>query len=308
MKLTVVSRSGRELVAGGLTVADGATTDDLKAAFHRAKPKFYPTRQRFTLPVPAGAPPKTRGVPLDAGKSLSKDHGLKNGDTVVFKDLGPQVPYAVVFLAEYAGPMLCYLPFYFFRTEIYGDLLGMKGAAKPLLQVQFLAMVVHTVHYLKRILETIFVHQFSHATMPIFNLFKNCSYYWGFAAFMSYFINHPQYTPVSETQMLAGFALSAVAQLGNLHCHLYQASLRSDGSKAYKEPKGGLFKYVTCANYACEIYQWIGFNIATQSAMGWFFVLCGAFQMYFWAIAKHKRLKKLFPGFKRAFKLLPPFV
>ena len=50
MKLTVVSRSGRELVAGGLTVADGATTDDLKAAFHGAKPKFYPTRQRFTLP------------------------------------------------------------------------------------------------------------------------------------------------------------------------------------------------------------------------------------------------------------------
>ena len=308
MKLTVVSRSGRELVAGGLTVADGATTDDLKAAFHKAKPKFYPTRQRFTLPVPEGAPPKTRGVPLDAGKSLSKDHGLKNGDTVVFKDLGPQVPYAVVFLAEYAGPMLCYLPFYFFRSEIYGDALGMKGAAKPLLQVQFLAMVVHTVHYLKRILETIFVHQFSHATMPIFNLFKNCSYYWGFAAFMSYFINHPQYTPVSETQMLAGFALSTVAQLGNAHCHLYQASLRSDGSKAYKEPKGGLFKYVTCANYACEIYQWIGFNVATQSAMGWFFVSCGAFQMYFWAIAKHKRLKKLFPGFKRAFKLLPPFV
>jgi very-long-chain enoyl-CoA reductase len=30
--------------------------------------------------------------------------------------------------------------------------------------------------------------------------------------------------------------------------------------------------------------------------------------MYFWAIAKHRRLKKLFPGFKRAFKLLPPFV
>ena len=86
------------------------------------------------------------------------------------------------------------------------------------------------------------------------------------------------------------------------------ATIRSDGSKAYKEPKGGLFKYVTCANYACEIYQWIGFNVATQSAMGWFFVSCGAFQMYFWAIAKHKRLKKLFPGFKRAFKLLPPFV
>jgi very-long-chain enoyl-CoA reductase len=26
-----------------------------------------------------------------------------------------------------------------------------------------------------------------------------------------------------------------------------------------------------------------------------------------WAAAKHRRLRKLFPGFKRPFKLLPPF-
>ena len=89
--------------------------------------------------------------------------------------------------------------------------------------------------------------------MPIFNLFRNCGYYWGFASFISYFINHPDYTPVGETQMMVGFGVSALMQLGNLHCHIYQASLRSDGSKAYKEPKGGLFKVVTCANYCCEI-------------------------------------------------------
>ena len=58
MKLKIVSRSGKELIAGGLTVPDGATVDDLKAAFHAAKRKFYPTRQRFTLPVPEGAPPR----------------------------------------------------------------------------------------------------------------------------------------------------------------------------------------------------------------------------------------------------------
>ena len=307
MKLTIVSRSGRDLVAGGLTVPDGATVDDLKAAFHAAKPKFYPSRQRFTLPVPHGAPPKTRGVALENGKSLSKDLGLNAGDTVVFKDLGTQVPYAVVFLAEYAGPMLAYLPFYACRSEIYGDLLHMKGATKPMLTVQTIATVVHTAHYLKRILETVFVHHFSHATMPVVNLFRNCSYYWGFAAFMSYFINHPQYTPVGHNQMLIGFAVSTLAQLGNLHCHVYQASLRADGSKAYKEPKRGLFAYVTCANYACEIYQWVGFNVATQSACGWFFVLCGGFQMFDWANAKHARLRKLFPGFKRQWKLLPPF-
>ena len=35
-------------------------------------------------------------------------------------------------------------------------------------------MVCWTLHYAKRILETLFVHRFSHNTMPITNLFKVC--------------------------------------------------------------------------------------------------------------------------------------
>ena len=35
-----------------------------------------------------------------------------------------------------------------------------------------IAAVCWTAHFAKRLLETIFVHRFSHATMPLFNLFK----------------------------------------------------------------------------------------------------------------------------------------
>ena len=64
-----------------------ATVDDLCSSFHKAKRKYYPSRQRFTLPPADGA---KRGIPLVSGKAL-KDYDLQDGSVLVFKDLGPQV-------------------------------------------------------------------------------------------------------------------------------------------------------------------------------------------------------------------------
>lgn len=57
--------------------------------------------------------------------------------------------------------------------------------------------------------------RFSHATMPIRNLVKNCSYYWGFAALVSYFINHPLYTSPPESRAYICFSLALICQLLN---------------------------------------------------------------------------------------------
>ena len=73
-----------------------------------------------------------------------------------------------------------------------------------------IAFACFTFHYLKREFETIFIHRFGKATMPIFNLFKNSSYYWGNAALMAYFVNHPLYTATSETVVYVGLALFIV--------------------------------------------------------------------------------------------------
>ena len=92
MKLNVVSRSGRPVVANGIVVPNDAKVSDLKRSFHALKRKLYPSRQRFTTVPAKGA---VKGTALEDGKLLS-EHGLKDGDTIVFKDLGPQVSYKAV--------------------------------------------------------------------------------------------------------------------------------------------------------------------------------------------------------------------
>lgn len=151
----------------------------------RAKlPHLSQERQQFKISQDKKARPVKDD---DTLRSL----GIPSGGVIFFKDLGPQVGWSTVFLAEYAGPLFTYLLFYPRPALIYGSTSATVGTDITV----HVAMVCWTFHYAKRILETLFVHRFSHATMPLRNLFKNCSYYWGFAAFVSYFINHPLYTP-----------------------------------------------------------------------------------------------------------------
>jgi len=310
MKISLVSRSGRDILAGGLDIPDDATkVDQLKALIHKLSEEkkikgalLTPGRQRLTIP---GADAKAKPVVLADGKTLA-DFDIKDGTVITLKDLGPQIGYHTVFFWEYFGPMVIYPLFYCFRAEIYGK------TFEPVL-AQRLAMFYHTFHYAKRIAETFFVHDFSHATMPIMNLFRNSGYYWMFGAMMSYFINHPDYTSPNETLVKAAILIALMMQAGNFTSHIILTNLRKSG-KGYLIPRGFAFNFVTCANYTFEIYGWFFFNVATQSVMGVLFMCAGALQMIQWALAKHKRLRTLFDGkdgkekYPRRWVILPPFI
>jgi len=95
----------------------------------------------------------------------------------------------VVFLIEYFGPMLITAILMLLRKQIYGEDPAYSFTQKIGITMLFL-------HYIKRELETLFVHRFSNDTMPFFNVFKNSTHYWillGVGAM--YFLVHPKYTP-----------------------------------------------------------------------------------------------------------------
>lgn len=73
-----------------------------------------------------------------------------------------------VFLTEYAGPLAIYLLFYPRPAFIYGS----AGSSAPRNGVVSIACACWTFHYAKRLFETLFVHRFSNATMPLRNIFK----------------------------------------------------------------------------------------------------------------------------------------
>merc|ERR1711920_189121 len=247
------------------------------------------------------------------GKALSDEStlaslGLSGEGQLYMKDLGPQIGWGTVFLAEYAGPLFVYLAFYLFPTAIYGSV------AQTRAPVVDLACLCHSAHYVKRILETLFVHRFSHATMPILNLFKNCTYYWGFAAYMSYYINHPLYTAPSASQVNYALIAFVLCEFGNFSIHLLQMNLRPAGSKVRKIPHPNtnpftlLFNLVSCPNYTYEIGAWAAFGIMTQCAPVLIFMTCGAAQMTVWALGKHRRYRKEFKDYPRQRRAICPFI
>ncbi|CAL8462603.1 g2136 [Coccomyxa elongata] len=303
--LSVQSRSGKEVVKGGIPVPEEATVHDLQVKFHQLKPKFYPSRQRFSLPLKAG---EKKATSLAHGKKLS-DYDLKDGSVLIFKDLGPQIGYSTVFFWEYFGPLVVYALFYFFPSVFYPTFKNIPDKHP----VQTMAVAYWSFHYTKRIFETFFVHRFSHGTMPLTNLFKNCGYYWGFAAFVSYFVNHPLHTTPSTQVAYVLFGLAMLCQVANLTTHVIQRNLRPPGGKGYAIPHGFGFDYITCANYTFEIYGWILFAAATWTLPALIFITAGAAQMAIWAKAKHARLRKIFDGkdgrdmYPKRWIMLPPF-
>ena len=303
MELEILqARTGRPVVT--LTGQPGsATVGEIKKNIGRSKRKFADINRQELR-----AEAKGKGLKDDASlESL----GLTGGGKVVlyFKDRGVQIGWTTVFLAEYAGPLLVYLLFYLRPSLLYGA----AASSEEICRAAHLAAAAWSLHYGKRLLETVFVHRFSNATMPLSNLFKNCSYYWGFAAFIAYHVNHPLYTSPPTAQVFLGLALFLLCELGNFTIHLLLRDLRPPGTKerripfANSNPLSGLQSLVSCPNYTYEVLAWLSFSLMTQCLPAALFTLAGAYQMTLWALGKHRNYKREFPDYPRR-KAIFPFI
>jgi very-long-chain enoyl-CoA reductase len=125
-----------------------------------------------------------------------------------------------------------------------------------------MAMVV--LHFIKRELETLFVHRFSADTMPLPNIFRNSAHYWALAGIVfGYVVYHPAFSHTKRTanQAILALVLYAYAELSNLYTHITLRRLRPEGTRMRQIPHGYGFDWpfggISCANYFFEIMAWI---------------------------------------------------
>eukprot|EP00003_Mantamonas_plastica_P022103 TRINITY_DN3704_c0_g1_i7.p1 TRINITY_DN3704_c0_g1~~TRINITY_DN3704_c0_g1_i7.p1 ORF type:complete len:300 (-),score=102.62 TRINITY_DN3704_c0_g1_i7:175-1074(-) len=274
----VQSRKGKDM--GEFTVHDDDNLEHFQKLFAKQN-SISVHRQQFNVG-------EAKGKMLTHDKPLS-EFGIEDQTVLVFKDRGAQIGWRLVYIIEYAGPLLLYPLFYYFPEVFYGEAVEHNYSQK-------VALGLWSFHMLKREYESMFVHTFSSPTMPLRNIFKNCGYYWTAGLGVGYMVNSPSFVGQEKSIVKIAAAFFILFEILNGIVHAQMANLRKGDAdkRKHKIPHGILFTGVTCPNYFYEFMAWAVFNIVAPSVAGIIFCVVGLLQMTQWAGGKKKRYLREF--------------
>ena len=116
-----------------------------------------------------------------------------------------------------------------------------------------------------------------------------------------------------DERFWAGLMVYYTSFILTLHSDSIIRNLRSKeevarGEKVYRIPQGGLFRWVTCPSYLCEIIGWAGFALCTWSLGSVFVLGITIANLVPRALATHSWYRKRFEDYPKDRKALIPFV
>ncbi|KAI0714285.1 3-oxo-5-alpha-steroid 4-dehydrogenase-domain-containing protein [Cerioporus squamosus] len=278
---------------------DTLTVLDVKKAIAAKNPELYPARQKLTL--------------KGDNKALSDETLLKDAARSGRFGGGGEGFGSTDQLEDRAGPLIIHPLFYHFPRVFFGG-----PVQHSTLQTYVYAAVL--LHFIKRELETMFVHRFSHGTMPFFNVFKNSAHYHFLSGvLLSWSVYSPTFAANSPwirgtirenpTFLWSCLAVFLFAELSNLRTHLTLRNLRPAGTTKRAIPQGYGFSLVSCPNYLFETLAWTSIAVMTGSYAAWLFLAVSTYQMAVWAVKKHRNYKKEFgKEYPRNRKAMIPFI
>ncbi|XP_026215157.1 3-oxo-5-alpha-steroid 4-dehydrogenase 2a isoform X2 [Anabas testudineus] len=117
-----------------------------------------------------------------------------------------------------------------------------------------------------------------------------------------------EHTWLTDARLAAGFLLFAVGMSINIHSDYILRSLRRPGEVVYRIPYGGMFEFVSGANFFGEIVEWCGYAVAVWSLPAFafaFFTICSIGPR---AYQHHRDYLKKFELYPRSRKAIIPFL
>jgi hypothetical protein len=111
-----------------------------------------------------------------------------------------------------------------------------------------------------------------------------------------------------QLRLCAGVSLYLLGLAANRHSDAILRALRRPGDATYALPRGGLFEYVSAANYAGELLQWCGYALAVATPAAALFAAATAANLVPRALAYHRDYRARFPGYPPQRKAIIPFL
>lgn len=113
---------------------------------------------------------------------------------------------------------------------------------------------------------------------------------------------------LSDPRFIIGLAIAVAGWLINFHSDSTLINLRKPGDTGYKIPYGGMFRYVSAANYFGEILLWTGWAIMSWTPAGLVFAFFTVCNLGPRALSHHKWYVATFPEYPKERKALIPGV
>lgn len=119
---------------------------------------------------------------------------------------------------------------------------------------------------------------------------------------------HLQHTWLTNARLSAGVLLFAVGLTINIHSDHILRNLRKPGEYVYRIPHGGMFEFVSGANFFGEIIEWCGYALAVWSLPAFafaFFTICSIGPR---AYHHHRDYQQRFEDYPCSRKAIVPFI
>jgi very-long-chain enoyl-CoA reductase len=159
-------------------------------------------------------------------------------------------------------------------------------------------------HFLKRVLESLFLHKYSGPIDLLSAL--SVSIFYSFVAGTVSHLNASRFAAWDVTFAL-GLTLFLIGETVNYAHHAILAKLRGN-TKDYFIPRGGLFELVVCPHYLFEIIAWAGIVLASRHLFTFIAVIGMTLYLSARSIKTLKWYREKFNDFPENRKSLIPFV